>query len=368
MIDTKKAQEQIREQRQILESQRKSIKEEESGIEQAKTYLTKEQRKLPKPTQRLLRSGMFAGLEGRKRRRKVSEIKKEIEQRKKSLFGREKELGEVKKELTKFEKEQLIPFEKSVEDISKFDKEIELAKKRLDMEKKKYSESDRDREDEHRFERKSAYYRGLIEKLKSYKEAGYLFEPAKSEAIRYADYLEEKEEASQQNRILQRQYKEEIEQKAEKMKSEISSTPSYFGIKPLYDKSGKLVGIEDPIKKMSRLPTPAERLVFGNKKTFEIELPKKSIPSFTSFRDLPRTDFVKDFKPMRSIDLTKTVFRPSDTFGIPAFRTTGSPIRITKLTSPKSRGPKFKRINKNKSVLSNKDKIKTKENKEINFW
>jgi len=56
MIDTKKAQEQIREQRQILESQRKSIREEESGIEQTKIYLTKEQEKLPKPTQRLLRS------------------------------------------------------------------------------------------------------------------------------------------------------------------------------------------------------------------------------------------------------------------------------------------------------------------------
>jgi len=281
---------------------------------------------------------MFAGLEGRKRRRKVSEIKKEIEQRKKSLFGREKELGGVKKELTKFEKEQLIPFEKSIENISKFDKEIELAEKRLDREKKKYGESDREREDEYRLEQKSAYYRGLITKLKSYKEAGYEFNASMDSAIRYADYLEEKEEAQQQQRTFERQYKEEIKQKAEKMKSEISSTPSYFGIKPFYDKSGKLIGIEDPIKKISRLPTPAERLVFGNKKTFEIELPKKSIPSFTSFRNLPRTDFVKDFKPMKSIDLTKTVFRPSGAFGIPAFRTTGSPIRITKLTSPKSRG------------------------------
>jgi len=368
MIDIKKAQEQIREQRQLLESQRKSIKEEEFGIEQAKIHLTKEQKKLPRPTQRLLRSGMFAGLEGRKRRRKVSEIKKEIEQRKKGLFGREKELGEVKKELTKFEKEQLIPFEKSVENISKYDDEIRKAEKKLDKYRKWYDEqrkrrldSEYKRDIEHRFERKSAYYRGLIEKLKSYKEAGYDFNAGLDSAMEYADYLEEKEEAYQQQRIFERQYKEEIKQKA---KLQGVSIPS-LKIEPIYDKSGKLIGVSDPFKQMSRLPTPAERLVFGNKKTFKIEPQKKSIPSFTSSRDLPRTDFVKDFKPMKSIDLTKTVFRPSDTFKIPVFRTTGSPIRITKLTSPKSRGyissiPIRKSI---KTKISYPTKIKSKPKK-----
>jgi hypothetical protein len=97
-----RAEQQAREQRELVESRRAEAQKQQELI-------SSQESKLPTPSQKLLRGGMFSGLEGRKRRQTISKVKGELGEQK-------KQVGLFKEELTKFEETEIKPFE---EEISK---------------------------------------------------------------------------------------------------------------------------------------------------------------------------------------------------------------------------------------------------------
>jgi hypothetical protein len=103
---------QAQEQRQLLQERR-------GEAEKRREEIIQQEKKIPIPSQRLLRQGMFSGLEGRKRRQVVGKIKEQI--------GKQKEeIGIFKEELTKFEEKELKPFEKSISERKGEVREYEL--------------------------------------------------------------------------------------------------------------------------------------------------------------------------------------------------------------------------------------------------
>jgi len=134
-----------------------------------------------------------------------------------------------------------------------------------------------------------------------------------------------------------------------------------FAPSPVYDSTGELIGMEDPIQKMSRLPTPFEKMMHGKKKL----LVSQSIP-ITIPRDLKRKDVVKDLIPLISSFMIKKKSKVEKLIDT-TFRTTGSPIRMTKLTSLKSKGyipsTPIKKQLKTKPLLKREKSIPVKKKK-----
>jgi len=95
-----RAEQQAREQRELVESRR-------AEAEKAREKIQSQESKLPTPSQRLLRSGMFSGIEGRKRRQTISKVKGQLGEQK-------KQIGLFKEELTKFEETEIKPFEAEI--------------------------------------------------------------------------------------------------------------------------------------------------------------------------------------------------------------------------------------------------------------
>jgi chemotaxis protein histidine kinase CheA len=152
-----------------------------------------------------------------------------------------------------------------------------------------------------------------------------------------------------------------LARKAELKEQEVKQTISQsvptstfsLGVKPIYT-NGKLVGIDDPIQKMCRLPTPAEELMYGQKVT-PISSAKSSL--FISTRDLPRTIKLKEVPTMGDINIFGTSIEVSELRD--TMRTTGSPIRVTKLTGLKSRGYIPDRRPKPRITIKPKQIVKT---------
>ena len=112
---------QISQAKNLAIEKRKQLVQRREDAKKAETLLKKQESKLPIPSQRRLRQGLYAGLEGRKRRRIIFDIKKEIGQKK----------GEVdlfKESLTEFEEKQLEPFESQISsketEILQYEKDI----------------------------------------------------------------------------------------------------------------------------------------------------------------------------------------------------------------------------------------------------
>lgn len=290
MVSVEEVRSQINSARKNAQEQREQVtlrRQEASSVE---STIIEQEKKLPKKSQRLLRSGLFAGLEGRKRRRVVEGAKKELSK------GKE-EVNQFRTELDKFEKEELEPFEK---DISK--REAEL---------------------------------GEFTKHQN----------AISIARRVASG--EKSVWSLQGNKLAQRYHQDIQANI------IVEAPGGF----IFDSSGKSIGSVEEPKSVPGFPMD--------------KLPKINSPKLMSLappRDLKRTDLSKDFSKIKSISLPRLKSNLSDS----SFKTTGSPLRITKLSSLKSRGyspstnkskflnpPKKKKLKPN---LPNKRKKKSKPN------
>jgi len=316
----------VAEQREIVKQRRKEAEQQEKKVRE---QFLEQEKKFPKPTQQLLRSGMFAGLEGRKRRQQIERAKKELKLEKQ---GRKKEISLFKEGLIKYEKEELEPFvkeieqkEKQIKAIEQWDKEI----RRIQNLYQKYKGEDKGDE--------LGYELATLQEGRTYLKQGASLSNVNDWVSQKLRYRELKDRAIAEQLA---EYQKSFEESKQKQK-EFSSSPSLFGVNPIYDSSGKLIGIEDNIKKISRLPTTTEQFIYGSRG--KVVLPSKSsirAPVFnkrsSSFnigdiRDLSRTELIKNINPLRSISMPVSKISS-------LFRTTGSPVRMTKLTSPKSRG------------------------------
>jgi len=102
----------IQEAKQQIENQRKLIAQRKIEAEEAKRKLEEQKKRLPKPTQKSLRGGMFDGLEGRKRRRVVEGAEEQLKVRK-------EQINLYKQGLEEYEREVLNPTEKQINEVEK---------------------------------------------------------------------------------------------------------------------------------------------------------------------------------------------------------------------------------------------------------
>jgi len=314
MTTTEEIRRQIEENKQFVQEQRELVEQKRQEVKKAETFYSEQEKKIPKPTARLLRSGMFAGLEGRKRLRLVESAKKEIGKRK-------GEVGVFKEGLTKYEKEQLEPFEAEIEQEGKKASAYELLNKLIsegyggtpkssDIEKIKTSFSSAGLDPK---EGEKIYTEELKHILWSYEEArdrqisGGKTEELSSEAPRASEFFYPKQIGAIILKPSEQKY-----------------------VKGLTEKGHNVFVVsEEQMKKPISSIFPLSNI---KKDILSFEKRKSSFPSFSAPRGLSRTEIVKDWKPLSSFGTQTT--SPFDT----SFRTTGSPVRVTKLTSSKSRG------------------------------
>ncbi len=285
------AKQQAQEQRQLVEQKRQEAQRVEESLRE-------QEKKIPKPTARLLRSGMFTGLEGRKRLRQVKMI--------------EKGIGEKKGEVGLFKQE----IEKTAGNIKVF--ETEIGEKEEEIRKTE----------------------GEVRAYEKEQQAIKLAERAAGGSM--GAFFSMDSLARKYYRLIKQGEKVQAVYGGRTDEISIGTSPQLFGVKPIYSNRGEVVGVDDPFQKMSRLPTPTEKLYFSGGRTDGGSIGGSSgiiTPSFSFSppRDVPRTDVTKDWKPLASINFQQMSSSSSNLFNIP-FRTTGSPMRVTKITSPKSRG------------------------------
>ncbi len=127
--ELEKARQQISQAKQKVVEQKEQLIKRREEAEKVKVQLSKQEGKLPTYSQKRLRAGLYSGLEGRKRRRIISDVKKEIGQKKVGI-------DIYKRELKKFEEEKLKPFESEISsreaEVSAYQSEVDslnLAKK-----------------------------------------------------------------------------------------------------------------------------------------------------------------------------------------------------------------------------------------------
>jgi hypothetical protein len=281
-MTVKEVESQIQQARQTLQKERKDIIEQKKELSKAEQQRKEARKKLPTPTARTLRSGLFAGLEGRKRRRQVEKVKK-------GISTDIKKIGLFKEGLTKKEEEVLKPYEQQIEQK---EKEVEEYKKAKSAYEKKIAD--------YELGRKLAY-KGV-----------FPFGENKTVLEGYRD-------AKGSLRSI-KEFKKSLAQPKEMKEPEIKQWGSYIDPKTKLGYSTT----PDVAKEKGWIPEAEykfKKIIFSQPK-FDFKQP----------RDLSRTDFIKKFAaPMSNIKLDKPKFDSQ-------FRTTGSPIRMTKLTSFKSRG------------------------------
>ncbi len=307
----------VQEQRGLVEQKRKEAREVESKI-------SEQERKLPKPTQSRLRSGLYSGLEGRKRRQQISGMKQELQTKK-------KDVGLFKKGLSGYEKEVLDPYEK---EISKTEVEINKAAK--------YQEAVK-------------VYLGLKTRPSGFNEHDPLVKKAKREAERIEGSQTQVSFSTPQSPQLETP---SINYSPMSFSQGTADKSTFQKVHEAVFSAGEKVGdvIRDPTLLKGYLTTSRPEVVmdldkgvmrsatgedFGRDKTPSMPSgtplpsitpsPSFSSPSFSVPRNLPLTDIRKDWQQLSSFDSGAV---STDKL----FRTTGSPIRMTKLSSSKSRG------------------------------
>jgi hypothetical protein len=280
MVDITQVQEQISQAKLRAEQQKQEIESRRKEAKKAEIKLKEQERKLPVPSQRRLRSGLYAGLEGRKRRQAISDAKKE-------LGKKSKEIGLFKKELTRFEEQELKPFEGEIgraelelKDYKKHQEAIELATK--------------------------VYYGDVDTQIFFFGENPL--------AKDYYDKMKQIESAQ-----------------VKAMVSSPSSPNQSIDRRPIVN--GNFVDFTPATNKYEQI---GSSLGGGG-----IFTERSNLPSFTPSinlkppRTLPRTDKLKDFNPLTGLIIKNL---PEPNILNKPFTTTGSPIRRTTLGSLKSRG------------------------------
>lgn len=279
MVELEEAKQQIALAKQQAEAQRQQIEQRRQEAEETKQKLLKEERKIPVPSQQRLRSGLYAGLEGRRRRKIVGEVKEDIKRKK-------KEIGLFKTSLSKYEEEDIKPFESQIAQREAEVKEYEKHQKAFDIARDVY--------------------------LGETNPFVLVYHEDKELIQKYYGQFKAGEKAQ----ILAEQPKEVGEMKE-------------VGLTAWYDPSTKITHY------VSTASPPSHWSPFCPSSTIPSQKPKISLP-FTHFsppRDLSRTNIVKDFKPLKKVGVesTTSLFRP--------FQTTGSPIKRTSLLSQKPLRP-----------------------------
>lgn len=279
---------QIATSREQLQKEKELVAQKRQEAQEIESKISEQEKKIPVPTQKTLRSGLFAGLEGRKRRQVIAGLKQEVEHKK-------GEIGIFKSELAKYEEKELKPFETQ---ITQKEEEVSAYEKRV-----------------------TDYNKGYKLGIEGFQYPMYL----------EGDMLQGWKDARKQLRYM------------ENFSAQIPTTPAQLTkeIKIMGGKvyrGGVLVGIEDPILKITRPPTIIEQKIYGTIKTTPVSPTFYYTPFKTSVpRDLSRTDLIKDSSKLSSFNISQPSKDVKDLFNT-SFRTTGSPIRMTKLSSIKSRG------------------------------
>jgi hypothetical protein len=130
MASIKEAEKNLAQQQAFAQEQRKVIEESRLNIQKSREEALREEervgqeiKKIPVPSQKLLRQGMYSGLEGRKRRRIAGKFKEE-------LIGTKGLIGEFKtglstkeKEYEEYETGTLMPLERDISNLAKQIKE-----------------------------------------------------------------------------------------------------------------------------------------------------------------------------------------------------------------------------------------------------
>jgi len=301
---------QISQAKQRLEQTRQQAQEQKSLIGQrrqeslqAEAKIREQEKKLPTMTQSRLRSGLYTGLEGRKRRQIISKIRKGLGQKQKEIGLFKGSLIEKEEGLAKYETDVLKPFETQIAS-----KEAEISA----------------------YETKTA----------ALSRARDIYLSTSPYAIFSLEY---------ESGLVKDYYKQLVKTDYSILKSgidtpitpKIPSQAPFYGQSvpfdsltptPIYGSSGELVGIDDPIQKVSRLPTTFETSLYGKKNIPSFSLPQ-SLFSISPPKDLKRIDIIKEFGALRELSAgNKLIIEEAQ------FRTTGSPMRMTKISSFKSRG------------------------------
>jgi hypothetical protein len=281
MATTQEIRQQIETAKQSAQEQRELVQQKRQEAKKAEEFYSKEEKKIPRPTVRLLRQGMFAGLEGRKRLQLVKKAEKEIGSRK-------KEIGVFKEGLTKYEKEKIEPLEA---EIGRSEAELKA------------------------YEKEQASIK-LAEKVAA---GGSVFlmmdDPV---ARKYYRLIHQGKKVEQQ---VYGGRTEELSLGAPKVSG-------FFYPKGTYDIKTGTYTSPSGVKQSMALDIAKSK----GASILLIPSPSLIIPNLVPPRDLPRTDIVRDYQLLGSVQTPTT--SPFDF----SFRTTGSPIRVTKITSPKSRG------------------------------
>ena len=268
---------QIEQDKQRAKQQRQEITQRKKEARQAEKQIQSEREKLPAFSQERLRQGLYSGLEGRKRRREISKAREFLGQK-------EKGVKQFQEDVSKFEKKQLLPFEQNIQEREKEATRIEKEQRAI-------------------------------------KTAGDVIAGlTASFALRDP---------------LVRKYYEMMEAgQTPTVKKEVSPSKESKGDpRPVVE--GKRVGFSPDPKQFTQIgSTPGGGGIWERRdkirgvQSFSFPTPRTSIT---------RTQKLKDFNQLSTIDPKKITESVSSVLNR-NFRTTGSPLRMTKITSPKSKG------------------------------
>lgn len=309
---------QLSEAKQLLQQQKQEIAQQKSDVSQTELKLRQEKAKIPQASARLLRQGMFAGLEGRKRRIAIETAKKFLE-------SKEEEVKAYKKGLEEFEKQE-IP--KKEADIQRY--ETELAE----------------------YERQYAEYERHLEALNLAKKV----------------YHGNKTVLILMDNKLARDYYRQLKASEDVSISKPFAPQTILKIpSPLYKGAVFESGMSTPTgyQVTYRLPSggaeiatysPSGKLISGMSVagTIKIKLPKPPRFEFKELappKDLPKTDLLKDYKRLQTTNVLDITKKAAEVLSRQFF-TAGSPVKFTPLTKPISRG--YESIQAGKSPLTPK--------------
>jgi hypothetical protein len=354
MVTVEEASQQVTQARQQAEEQRQKLAEARQKAQEDAKRLREAESKLPKPSQQRLRSGLYSGLEGRKRRQIVGDIKKEIS-------GRKGLLKEYETGLSEFEEKELKPFESQ---ITQYEAEI-----------KDYQAHQK------------AYNRIYKLSIEDPSKIGLL-------AIYGDGYVKSYAKEWVKLRDLQRQqdFKLMASTPSSNVPSPSTSLGSTTGSGKInwyksFQKGAKDVAgiIQNPLilkERVENLFRPEPGVYWDLEKGIASEFPidkgeaisPKNLPSLSLDikppRGLSRTDTLKDFNALKLSSVpSPQSFKLGRDVGGTWFLTTGSPKRFTPLSSIKPKRPatpskplmiRKPQIKSKKSVLDIKPKKKDK--------
>lgn len=323
MTTISEARTQVQQAKQRAKEQRQQISEAREKAKRDKQTLTKQEKELPRANQQRLRQGLYAGLEGRKRRRAVSNIKEQLK-------GRKQLVSQFEKGLTEYEKKELAPFESQIKS-----KEAEI--KRVEDYNQAVKSVQR-AVDKDMVWAIAAYGSGLRQKLAK--------EYLKLESLQRENFLKQQQEAPEiqlSNVGIKGIALPENKGALGIIKDRAGNIRSFFksiGPSIQQDNYGSGLNVKD-----TRVFTVGDvKKVTGDSATISggiIESPKSPPPiridNLGSSRGLSRLN-LRDFNKLKNINTDTSSFKVGKDIKGDSFLTTGSPIRRTKLTSLKSRG------------------------------